>query len=176
MSDIPLPPFLPEDLESFRAHIQDHVEEWFLYCQKAYVSLDVLQTRINELEGKTAEYLAYQNTTQETLLNNDTRIKELLGVQKYQQSEIERLQRAALSVPTPAVRVNQPSRGSEAELSSATLDTTTQPVTPASSQSDRRSERLPDPAKFEGLKPDLRRFNAQIRAKMNANRDRFYTA
>ncbi|KKF92082.1 Protein FAM127C [Ceratocystis platani] len=35
------------------------------------------------------------------------------------------------------------------------------------------SERLPDPDKFEGDRPDLRRFTTQIRQKMKRNRDRF---
>lgn len=48
-------------------------------------------------------------------------------------------------------------------------------LTPESSGSRVRSERLPDPDKFEGERKDLRRFISQVKEKLNINRDRYPT-
>jgi hypothetical protein len=36
MSARPLPPFLPESIEAFRAHATEHLDDWFEYYQNVY--------------------------------------------------------------------------------------------------------------------------------------------
>jgi hypothetical protein len=62
-----------------------------------------------------------------------------------------------------------------AESYEATPMGTPPSATPESSGSHVRSERLPDPEKFEGDRKDLRRFVSQIKEKLNVNRDRYPT-
>jgi hypothetical protein len=71
---------------------------------------------------------------------------------------------ATTSAPAPAI-VTTPTSSSTAEERPVTVLDTSRP----------RSERLPDPDKFEGDRGDLRRFLSQIHEKLNTNRDRFPT-
>jgi len=81
---------------------------------------------------------------------------------------VERDQAMAAATPmvnTPASTTTRPAEARE--------DTLTPPKPTASS---RLSERLPDPAIFEGDRKDFRRFQSKIHQKMKTNADRFPTA
>lgn len=54
MLELPLPPFLPSDLESFGQHVAEHVPEWFEYYKQAFETTNEQQALVQELEGRIA--------------------------------------------------------------------------------------------------------------------------
>lgn len=188
MSEPPLPPFMPSDLESFQRHAAEHSHEWFEYCQKAYTTLDRQSVTIRTLEAQNLEVVASLQQKEQEVMSLQNQVTKLQGIQDYQREELDRLndrlataranELRAMDLATPAVPapISLPLADQPAK---ETLTPPAREITPATtspSETNRLSERLPDPEKFEGTKTDLRRFTAQVRAKMNANRDRFYTA
>jgi hypothetical protein len=45
MSARPLPPFLPESIEAFRAHAIEHLDDWFKYYQNAYAYTETVRAK-----------------------------------------------------------------------------------------------------------------------------------
>jgi hypothetical protein len=112
----------------------------------------------------------------------------LAGITEYQDNQIARqleeiIQlrqqlRDAIQLATPAVTspASVPTTALPAEVAPA-VAAAKAPLTPAqSSATSRLSERLPDPAIFDGDRKDFRRFQAKIHQKMKTNADRFPTA
>jgi hypothetical protein len=191
-SDRPLPPFLPESQSQFTDHVTTHPEGWFTYCQRAYqyiekhgntqeeeLGLQVLrlQARINELEeqvrvanqdnGKLSSIIDFQEAQYRKQHEYDTR--------KIIEAEVAK--EKALTIAQPAV-FTPPSAPQSKPIAENLADPATRattPATPASSESTRQSEKLPDPEKFNGQRSDLRRFVSQIHEKMIINQDRFST-
>ncbi|KAG8669282.1 hypothetical protein FPOAC2_07296 [Fusarium poae] len=53
MSARPLPPFLPDSVESFRDHAPEHLDDWFEYFRNVYTYAENAQNRISQLENET---------------------------------------------------------------------------------------------------------------------------
>lgn len=144
-----------------------------------------------QLDNKTLENVAVRTRTAELergLQNMRSARDKLAGTTEYQDTqlskqseEIFQLRRkleTAMVVATPAVSTpaSVPTIALPAEAAPAVATAET-PITPAqSSASSRLSERLPDPAIFDGDRKDFRRFQAKIYQKMKTNADRFPTA
>lgn len=139
-------------------------------------TLDVVatRTRLGELERELQQMRSARD--------------ELVGTAKYQDTQIVRnteeifqLRKkldTALAAATPVVNTpaSIPTTALPAEAVPAATTAETPPAPTQSSASSRLSERLPDPAIFEGNRKDFRRFQAKIYQKLKTNADRFPTA
>lgn len=139
-------------------------------------TLDVVaaRTRIAELE----RYLQDMRSARDKLAGTTEYQDTQLSKQSEEIFQLRRKLETAMVAATPAVStpasVPTIALPAEAALAVATAET---PITPAqSSASSRLSERLPDPAIFDGDRKDFRRFQAKIYQKMKTNADRFPTA
>lgn len=138
------------------------------------VQIDILNRHVSAQDQKIA-------SLETSSLEKDAVEKKLLVLLKQKDSEVIEATvsaRLAQQAALPTVRVLTPevSQTPPAERTPAPHLVTTPPPVAASAASSRLSEKLPDPDKFEGNRPDLRRFLQQIHAKMTANADRFPTA
>lgn len=139
-------------------------------------TLDVVaaRTRIAELERDLQDMRSARDKLAGTTEYQDTQLSK-------QHEEIFQLRKkleTAMAAATPAVSTpaSVPTIALPAEAVPAVATAET-PITPAqSSTSSRLSERLPDPAIFDGDRKDFRRFQAKIHQKMKTNADRFPTA
>ncbi|KAG8668637.1 hypothetical protein FPOAC1_008020 [Fusarium poae] len=52
MTARPLPPFLPDGADSFRAHAPEHLDDWFEYFKSVYTYAEEAQNRISHLEDQ----------------------------------------------------------------------------------------------------------------------------
>jgi septal ring factor EnvC (AmiA/AmiB activator) len=52
MSARPLPPFLPDSVESFCDHAPEHLDDWFEYFRNVYTYAESAQNRISQLENE----------------------------------------------------------------------------------------------------------------------------
>ncbi|CAF3538358.1 unnamed protein product [Fusarium graminearum] len=50
MTARPLPPFLPDNEESFQQHIPEHLNDWYNYFKSVYEYAEEAQKRISQLE------------------------------------------------------------------------------------------------------------------------------
>jgi hypothetical protein len=189
----PQPPFLPSDLEQFAEHARDHPDQWFEYCRRAYDYIESTQSEATnarervdqaELQLQAARIKITRLSSELTAAERDhLRDVAVLEYQKklYDEAqqniariEAARMCAAELAIPTGNT-VPPPVPEPAAEPGVAAAMGTPPSLTPESSGSHVRSERLPDPDKFEGDRKDLRRFSSQIKEKLNINRDRFPT-
>jgi hypothetical protein len=188
MAALPLPPFLPESLESFEQHVVTHMPEWFEYCRQAFDTVNNMQTRNQQGEEKISDLLLQLQNAKQELNQYKESLQNAQAIQNYQREEIDRLQKKvaiaevnearAISVATPAVNTPLSAQpvGTAAKEATAPPAGTITPPDATPSEASCRSERISDPEKFEGSRADLRRFLGQIQAKMKANADRFHTA
>ncbi|KAG0155295.1 hypothetical protein PDIDSM_870 [Penicillium digitatum] len=189
----PQPPFLPSDLEQFVEHARDHPDQWFEYCRRAYDYIESTQSEATnarervdqaELQLQAARIKITRLSSELTAAERDhLRDVAFMEYQKklYDEAqqniariEAARMCAAELAIPTGNT-VPPPVPEPAAEPGVAAAMGTPPSLTPESSGSHVRSERLPDPDKFEGDRKDLRRFSSQIKEKLNINRDRFPT-
>ncbi|KAG0152773.1 hypothetical protein PDIDSM_2578 [Penicillium digitatum] len=163
----PQPPFLPSDLEQFAEHARDHPDQWFEYCRRAYDYIESTQSEATnarervdqaELQLHSREDQDHPPVSELTAAERD-HLRDV-AVLEYQKKLYDEAQQNIARI--------------EAARMSAAMGTPPS-LTPESSGSHVRSERLPDPDKFEGDRKDLRRFSSQIKEKLNINRDRFPT-
>lgn len=191
MSDAPMPPFLPSDLEAFAQHVPDHIPEWYKYCCQAYEYIEKVQITIADANEKSTQTELRTHALEQEIrrLKHDNEIhqSENLAVIRYQKGQLQEMEQKyfealkakdrAILLATPAVHtpLSAPSSEPLAENPAALATRTPPPATTTPSEGSRLSERLPDPDKFEGDRKDLRRFISQIHEKMNVNRDRFPT-
>jgi hypothetical protein len=52
MTARPLPPFLPDSVDSFRRHVPEHLDDWFEYFKNIYEYTEQSQNRISNLEDQ----------------------------------------------------------------------------------------------------------------------------
>ncbi|VTO92596.1 unnamed protein product [Fusarium graminearum] len=191
MTARPLPPFLPDSVDSFRRHVPDHLDDWFEYFKNIYEYTEQSQSRISSLENQlqTANNINQdqERTLRQTIAERDTVQAQLeyseqqnIKALKRKDDEIfeARLaERRALDATRPTVPTTRetPKTSTSAEHRTAAPVGTTPPPSSRSAESTSLTERLPDPDKFEGDGNDLRRFVSQIHLKLKANHDRFLT-
>ncbi|PHH49893.1 Retrotransposon-derived protein PEG10 [Ceratocystis fimbriata CBS 114723] len=188
MSDRLLPPFMPDDFKSFHAHISSEPEEWLKYFQAIYNYAEKADAQIAELRSAlTTESAKLQDQTtaheadQKALLTTQARLgvlKEQLKEQRQeaqdQISKARQNERRALDMVQ--ARTPRAASAPEPPVRDPALGTGEDPLFTETTSSSHRSERLPDPDKFDGNRQDLRRFVSQIHQKMTTNHDRFPTA
>jgi hypothetical protein len=153
------------------------------------------ELRINELEEqletRTMEYVAtrtHVSKLERELREMKSAKDELQGTTRYQDTTINRQMeeiitlrqqvREVTHLATPAVNtpMTYPSTALPTEAVPAATTAPAPPAFAQSATSSRLSERLPDPAVFDGDRKDFRRFQAKIHQKMKTNADRFPTA
>lgn len=190
---VPQPPFLPSDLEQFAEHARDHPDQWFEYCHRAYDYIESIQSdaanareRVDQAELQLqAAKIKITRLTDELAAAERDRIRDAAFLeyqkklydeaqQNIARTEAARMRAVELAVPTVNT-VPAPAREPAAEPALAAVMGAPPSLTPESSGSYVRSERLPDPDKFEGERKDLRRFVSQVKEKLNINRDRYPT-
>ncbi|OBS16093.1 hypothetical protein FPOA_27763 [Fusarium poae] len=191
MTARPLPPFLPDGADSFRAHAPEHLDDWFEYFKSVYTYAEEAQNRISHLED---QLQADQEKIQdrEHTLQRIAKERDAVQIQlEYVEQQTKRTlkekddalfearlaERRALDATRPTVPMPRetPETSIPAELLTAAPVGTTSPPPSRSAESASLTERLPDPDKFEGDRTDLRRFVSQIHSKLKANYDRFPT-
>jgi TolA-binding protein len=191
MTARPLPPFLPDGADSFRAHAPEHLDDWFEYFKSVYTYAEEAQNRISHLED---QLQADQEKIQdrEHTLQRIAKERDAVQIQlEYVEQQTKRTlkekddalfearlaERRALDAARPTVPMPRetPETSIPAELLTAAPVGTTSPPPSRSAESASLTERLPDPDKFEGDRTDLRRFVSQIHSKLKANYDRFPT-
>jgi hypothetical protein len=177
MSARPLPPFLPESIEAFRAHATEHLDDWFEYYQNVYAYSEGARER--EAEAATRFEAAKQDLQgRVTMLENHvTLLKQQMKEKEQEILDAHVALRLCQQTNLPTVRALTPveSKTPSAEEATAPNVGETLPPAPRSASSARISEKLPDPEKFDGSRENLRPFLQQIHAKMIANADRFTT-
>ncbi|KAG0158414.1 hypothetical protein PDIDSM_5928 [Penicillium digitatum] len=175
---------------TFVEHARDHPDQWFEYCRRAYDYIESTQSeatnareRVDQAERQlqAARIKITRLSSELTAAERDhLRDVAFLEYQKklYDEAqqniariEAARMCAAELAIPTGNT-VPPPVPEPAAEPGVAAAMGTPPSLTPESSGSHVRSERLPDPDKFEGDRKDLRRFSSQIKEKLNINRDR----
>ena len=149
-----------------------------------YQAIDQYQHLAQEAQEKeTALQGTIQRLNEETTANTaiidyqEKRFKEQLSTASEQIYLLRSERDRAIANAAPAVH-STPSPLTSTDPAKAAVDPSTRTpaiATPAPSKSSRISERLPDPDKFSGDRKDLRRFTAQMYAKLTANCDRFET-
>lgn len=172
MPAFPQPPAYPEDLEAFAAHAQEHPALWYNYWQKSYEWMTSQSQQAENLQEKVA-YLDARSAELDTArVLAQGKYEAILERCKEKERELEEARQTRLRT----VRDLTPSSHYEVAEPDvvATLGTTPPPAA-ESTVSSHLSERQPDPDRFSGDRKDLRRFTAQIRQKLNVNRDRFPT-
>lgn len=174
MTARPLPPFLPENAESFKEHVPGHLDDWFDYFRNVYIFAEEAQNVIHSLRKELD-----QTRSERDDASAEARVALKQLKDKDQQILDANLAlRAAQQASLPTVRVLTPDRTQTplaGETTAPHLGTTPPPPAEPTS-STRLSERQPDPEKFDGSRSDLRRFTQQTYAKMTANADRYPTA
>lgn len=191
MTARPLPPFLPDGADSFRAHAPEHLDDWYEYFRSVYAYAEEAQNRISHLEDqlRTAENknrdqelalrqtLTERDITRTQLEYVEQQTKKTLKEKNEEIFEARLAERRALDATRPTVPIirEPPETSTQAELRVAAPVGTTPPPSSRSAESASLTERLPDPDKFEGDRNDLRRFVSQIHSKLKANYDRFPT-
>ncbi|VTO86832.1 unnamed protein product [Fusarium graminearum] len=176
MTARPLPPFLPDSVDSFRRHVPDHLDN----CRISHLE-DQLQTAENknrDQELALQQTLTERDITRTQLEYVEQQTKKTLKEKNEEIFEARLAERRALDATRPTVPTTRetPETGTQAELRVAAPMGTTPPPSSRSAESASLTERLPDPDKFEGNRNDLRRFVSQIHLKLKANHDRFPTA
>lgn len=181
MSARPLPPFLPENIEAFRAHAIEHLDDWFEYYQNAYAYTETvrakeagIETQLQSLQQEKQDWQA-----QKVLLESHViLLKEQLKEKDQEILKATLTAHLCQKASLPTVRDLTPgaSKSPPAEEAIAPNVGTTLPPAPGTASSTRISEKLPDPDKFDGSRETLRPFLQQIHAKMTANADRFPTS
>ncbi|TKA66112.1 hypothetical protein B0A49_10924 [Cryomyces minteri] len=195
---LPQPPYLPDNEEDLMSSFENHAAQWFKYIRDAYDFLQHTQAAVIDAEEKATQANLQSQALEQQLKyakeeNHDLKHRHeiekseqlaIISYQKEQHQEMERRYFEALKEKERAVLLAAPMVStplpttvpeSHAEKLQAPTTRTSPPVTSASSDTSRLSERLPDPDKFDGDRKDLRRFVSQIHEKMIANRDRFPT-
>jgi hypothetical protein len=149
--------------------------------QNAHLN-NVLSCLQEQLDNKTLDYVATRNRIGELerdLQDMRSARDELAGATKYQDTQISKQteeifqlrKKLDTSIANTPASISAATLPAEAVPAVATAKTPLAPV-----QSSRLSERLPDPAIFDGDRKDFRRFQAKIHQKMKTNADRFPTA
>ncbi|EKV16468.1 hypothetical protein PDIG_20610 [Penicillium digitatum PHI26] len=144
---------------------RERVDQAELQLQAARIKITRLSSELTAAERdhlRDVAFMEYQKKLYDEAQQNIARI------------EAARMCAAELAIPTGNT-VPPPVPEPAAEPGVAAAMGTPPSLTPESSGSHVRSERLPDPDKFEGDRKDLRRFSSQIKEKLNINRDRFPT-
>lgn len=188
MSARPLPPFLPESAEAFKAHAAEHIDDWYEYFQNAYAYAEETRELLSQVKEEN-QFLCGEKTRAIQLEEENRSLREekifaaaqIANLKQQLEEKDEKIikvsidARLAQQASLPTVRVLTPdaSKTQPAEDPTATRLGTTSPPATESAASTRLSEKLPDPDKFTGMRSDLRRFAAQIRQKLTTNRDRF---
>ncbi|KKF92674.1 hypothetical protein CFO_g4972 [Ceratocystis platani] len=161
MSDRPIPPFMPDDLKSFHAHISSEPENWLKYFQAVYNYAEKADTQIVELRSAlTTESAKLQDRTtaheadQKALLTTQTQLdvlKEQLKEQrqeahdqifKARQSEQKAFEMVQAKTPRAAPAPEPPAQD-------PALETGEDPLFTETTSASHRSKRLPDPDKFD---------------------------
>ena len=83
MSKPPMPPFLPNDLESFQQHAVEHLPEWFEYCRQAYSALDDQAATIKKQELQILELAANLQLEKQETERSQSQLIELRAIQGY---------------------------------------------------------------------------------------------
>lgn len=172
MPAFPQPPAYPEDLEAFATHAQEHPALWYDYWQKSYEWMTSQSQQAENLQEKVA-YLDARSAELDTArILAQGKYEAILERYKEKERELEEARQTRLRT----VRDLTPSSHYEVAEPNvvAALGTTPLPAAEPTASS-HLSERQPDPDRFSGDRKDLRRFTAQIRQKLNVNRDRFPT-
>lgn len=174
----PNPPLATDDPQGLADHVASQPAEWLLYLRD-------MNTYTSGIEQEL-------RTVQKKLVASEQRTAETRGVVTFQKElyqeaqdrivQLEKEKQHALLTGTPAVMTPSnttetgPAGQPSADLPAGPAPYQNPPSTARRSGSPHLSERQPDPDKFDGSRPDLRRFTQQIYAKMTANADRFPTA
>ncbi|KKF94148.1 Protein FAM127C [Ceratocystis platani] len=177
MSDRLLPPFMPDGFKSFHAHISSEPEEWLKYFQAIYNYAELrsaLTTESAKLQDQTTAHEADQKALLTTQAKLDV-LKEQLKEQRQEAQDQISKARQNEGRALDMVQARTP-RAASAPVRDPALETGEDPLFTETTSSSHRSERLPDPDKFDGNRQDLRRFVSQIHQKMTTNHDRFPTA
>nr|CEG03375.1 unnamed protein product [Fusarium acuminatum CS5907] len=184
MTARPLPPFLPDNEESFQQHVPEHLNDWYNYFKSVYEYAEEAQKRISQLEDllQNQEQTLRQTITERDRAQAQLEYSEQQSVKALKRKdedifEARLAERRALDATRPTVTpiLISPENSTPAEPHVAAPMGTTPPPSSRSAESASLTERLPDPDKFEGNRDDLRRFVSQIHSKLKANHDRFPT-
>jgi hypothetical protein len=178
MANRPLPPFLPEDDESFAAHVIGHISQWYEYFRLAYDYIARKETDDQEVYAKIEQQGQRILELEEETQRLQKELTSSNAVANYQEKELDKLRDLLIEAKAGRALAEHRAKSQTATVTVPALVTTPGTNTPVDTQSNashRLSERLPDPDKFEGERKDLRRFVSQIHEKMKANRDRFPT-
>ena len=185
MATRPEPPLGTDSPDELVENVTQYREAWLTYLRDLTGYTTQLEETIQSQTESTARLRVRtgilekegQEFKRETVMQSGM-ISELRTQLREQMKQItlriERDQAIAQATPvvnTPVTTITPPAK--------AFLDATARasPVTPPqSTSSSRLSERLPDPAIFEGDRKDFRRFEAKIHQKLKTNADRFPTA
>ena len=166
MTPIPTPPTAPEDLAAFEAHVRENPQSWADHYQQAQACMESQRLQIDHLGQELSDARAREKGLLLQLKDKDAQIIEVsVTARMAQQASLP-----TVSVPTPVTSGVQPP-----EPPIDIYVGTPPPPVAGSATSTRLSEKLPDPEKFNGSRPDLRRFAQQVQAKITANLDRFPT-
>lgn len=168
-----------QDEQSFQNSVLENPHAWVKYCELAYAYMESQDATIKNLNDQieTLKKDTFQASVAEraTALALDDK-KAQLAAREAELMEIKiELRMARQSAPwTETTPTSTPNPSAEVPVA-APIEYHTPPAT-TSAPAVRISEKIPDPAPFEGDRTDLRRFSAQVRQKMITNRDRFYDA
>ena len=185
MTPAPGPPALPESYEAFTAHASENLGAWFNYFRQAHEYImsaeDAANAHRNQLAAAANENTVLREdnaglrATQQLLERQHSSLSFELAQARAEVLNLStRSASASAASPLPTTPDDPPADPAQ-PVPAPNLPAT--PARPVSTPDQRThlSERLPDPAKFEGDRKDLQRFLNQIEEKMAVNRDRFPT-
>lgn len=175
MSLRPEPPSSPDSAEELLQSVQDNPEAWMFYLREINQHATI-QTELAETNRLKAEALATTVGQHEAVIRyQKEQLQEERGL--ILRLEREKIQLATAAAPAVQTSPNEPMPPLQVTAKDRS-DHAAREATPATtprSETASLSERHPDPDKFDGSSQDLRRFTAQVSAKMTANADRFPT-
>jgi hypothetical protein len=185
MSNILLPPADINSPEDLLEQVQASPEQWFQYLSQLYNQNDIARKELDQTYEDNAILRVRTGTLEKENQDLKEQTSQQQGVIAYQKSQLNELVETlytarierdkALEAAIPNVRTPVSSDQPIAEAVPAATAATAPPAAPRSTSSARLSERLPDPAIFEGDRKDFRRFQSKIHQKMKTNADRFPT-
>lgn len=161
MPSIPQPPSTVSQAGELAAIVHQNPDAWFAYLQQCQNYMNDSQRTVAHLES----IVAYQKDELNQAL-------ETVGRLKLEKQQLTAAATPALFTPPTASLNTAPTTETPPDNATKPAETATLPCP----RSPIRSERLPDPDKFDGTRGDLRRFVAQIYGKLQTNEDRFPTA
>lgn len=155
--------------------VQTHPHQWWDFLSGAEGTRNALREAL--------EVSHQENDNLRTQIENlQIQNEQLRGIRNYQDEKLKAAEEQLISIRVRLAEVTAKSNTSPAAPTpvptpaAPTVDPLNAPVHSTSPPPASRSERLPDPDKFDGDRKDLRRFIAQVHTKMLLNRDRYPTA